>query len=109
MGEPGGLPAMGSHRVGHDRSDLAQQQQQQHKTLGFQVVLMVKSLPANAGDVRDVGSIPGLERSPGRGPSTHSVFLPGESQGQRNLAGYSPQGCKESDISERLSKAQSTI
>ena len=23
MGEPGGLPAMGSHRVGHDRSDLA--------------------------------------------------------------------------------------
>ena len=23
MGEPGGLPAMGSHRVGYDRSDLA--------------------------------------------------------------------------------------
>jgi hypothetical protein len=23
MGEPGGLPAMGSHRVGHDGSDLA--------------------------------------------------------------------------------------
>ena len=23
MGEPGGLPSMGSHRVGHDRSDLA--------------------------------------------------------------------------------------
>ena len=22
-GEPGGLPYMGSHRVGHDRSDLA--------------------------------------------------------------------------------------
>ena len=22
-GEPGGLPSMGSHRVGHDRSDLA--------------------------------------------------------------------------------------
>ena len=27
----------------------------------------VKNLPANAGDVRDSGSIPGLERSPGRG------------------------------------------
>ena len=26
---------------------------------------MVKNLPANAGDVRDTGSIPGLERSPG--------------------------------------------
>ena len=23
MAEPGGLPSMGSHRVGHDRSDLA--------------------------------------------------------------------------------------
>ena len=30
------------------------------------------------------------------------VFLPGESHGQRSLAGYSPQGCKESDTTERL-------
>ena len=28
---------------------------------------MVKNLPANAGDVRDVGSIPGLGRFPGGG------------------------------------------
>ena len=28
---------------------------------------MVKSLSANAGDVRDTDSIPGLERSPGEG------------------------------------------
>ena len=28
---------------------------------------MVKNMPANAGDVRDVGSIPGSERSPGGG------------------------------------------
>ena len=28
---------------------------------------MVKSLPANAGDTRDAGSIPGLGRSPGGG------------------------------------------
>ena len=28
---------------------------------------MVKNPPANAGDVRDVGSIPGLGRSPGIG------------------------------------------
>ena len=32
-----------------------------------QVVLVVKNLPANAGDVRDQGSIPGLGRSPGEG------------------------------------------
>ena len=24
MGEPGGLPSLGSHRVGHDLSDLAE-------------------------------------------------------------------------------------
>ena len=27
----------------------------------------VKNLPANAGDTRDAGLIPGLERSPGKG------------------------------------------
>ena len=26
---------------------------------------MVKNLPAHAGDIRDVGSVPGLGRSPG--------------------------------------------
>ena len=30
-----------------------------------QVTLVVKNLPANTGDIRDVGSIPGLGRSPG--------------------------------------------
>ena len=33
----------------------------------FQVVPVVKNPPANAGDVRDLGSIPGLGRSPGEG------------------------------------------
>ena len=27
------------------------------------------------------------------------VFLPGEFQGQRSLEGYSPRGCKKSDMS----------
>ena len=31
------------------------------------------------------------------------VFLPGESHGQRSLAGYSPWGCKESDMTLPLS------
>ena len=48
---------------------------------------MVKKLPAHAGDIEDVGSTPGWGRSPG-GPTP--VFLPGESRGQRSLAGYSP-------------------
>ena len=33
------------------------------------VALVVKNLPVNAGDIRDVGSIPGLGRSPGEGHS----------------------------------------
>ena len=61
---------------------------------------MAKNLPANAGEVRDVGSIPGLGRSLGEGMATHSVFLPGEFHGQRSLAGYSPWTQKESDITE---------
>ena len=32
-----------------------------------QVALMVKNPPANAGDIGDLGSIPGLRRSPGVG------------------------------------------
>ena len=32
-----------------------------------QVALVVKNLPANAGDIRDAGSIPGWGRSPGGG------------------------------------------
>ena len=49
---------------------------------------MVKDPPANAGDMC---SIPGLGRPPGGGPgNATAVFLPGESHGQRSLAGYSP-------------------
>ena len=35
------------------------------------------------------------------------VFLPGKSQGQKSLAGYSPWGGKESDTTERLNNKQS--
>ena len=31
------------------------------------MVLVVKNLPANAGDIRDTGSIPGSGKSPGGG------------------------------------------
>ena len=43
------------------------------------------------------GSIPGLGRSPGEGNGNllAPVFLPGESHGQRNLAGYSPWGRRD--------------
>ena len=41
-------------------------------------------------DAGDISSIPGLGRSPGEGDSNPlPVSLPGESHGQRSLAGYS--------------------
>ena len=36
---------------------------------------MVKNLPANAGDIRDEGLIPGLGRSPGEGNGNPSSIL----------------------------------
>ena len=49
-----------------------------------------KNPPANAGDVRDMGSIPGLGRSlGGKAWQSTPVFLPGEFHEQRNLATYS--------------------
>ena len=41
-----------------------------------QVALVVKNLPGNSGDIRDMGLIPGLGRSPGEGMATHSSILP---------------------------------
>ena len=34
--------------------------------MGFTVILMIKNPPANAGDIRDTISMPGLGRYPGR-------------------------------------------
>ena len=51
-------------------------------------------------DVTDVGSIPGLGRSPGGGNGNPLWYLPGESHGQMSLAGYSPWSHKESDMIE---------
>ena len=50
---------------------------------------------ANAGDTREASSISGSGRFPWRGKwQPTPVFLPGESHGQRSLAGYSPWGRK---------------
>ena len=43
------------------------------------MVLLVKNLFANAGDLRDMGSIPGSGRYP-EGEQHTPVFLPGEPQ-----------------------------
>ena len=62
---------------------------------------MVKNPPANAGDIRDSGSIPGLGRSPEEGngyPLQYSRLE--NSMDMGSLAGYNPCGHKESDMTE---------
>ena len=113
-GEPGGLPSMGSHRVGHNWSDLAAAAlcihifvhsshipslfillpycwsdiiyslilKNQIRLWAPQVVLVVKNPPANAGDIRNAGSVPGWGKIPWRRAwQPTPVFLPGESPG----------------------------
>ena len=64
-----------------------------------------RNLPANTGDVRDVGSTSG--KMPWRRAwQPTPVFLPGESHGKRSLAGYSSWVCKEVDMTEATEHAQ---
>ena len=67
---------------------------------GFPGGSVVKEGACNAGDT---GPIPGWGRSPAEGNGkTPPGFLPGESHGQRSLAGYSPRGHIERDTTEWL-------
>ena len=57
----------------------------------------------SACSARDLGSIPGLRRSPWRRKwQPPPVSLLGEFHGQRSLADYSSWGCKKSDTTEQL-------
>ena len=88
MAEPGGLLSMGSHRVGHDWSDLAGGTSGKESTC----------------QCRRFAFSPWVRKISWRRawwPAT--VFLPGESHGQRSLAGYSPWRHKELDMTEQLS------
>ena len=63
------------------------------------MAVVVKNLPANAGDARDVGSIPDSGKSPeGEHGNPLQYSCLENPHGQRSLAGYSPQGRKESDM-----------
>ena len=71
--------------------------------MGFPHGSVVKKLPTIARDAKHMGSIPGLGGSPGGGNDNLLQYSCLEkSHGQRNLAGYSPQGHEESDTIEPL-------
>ena len=74
---------------------------------------MVKNPPANAGHIRDAGLIPGLGRSPGGGHGNPLQYS-GLENPMRDPRHENPRGDwqaslwgrKESDMTERLSRAQ---
>ena len=80
-GEPGGLPSMELHRVGHDWNDLA---------------VAVARCGRSEFDPC-VGKVPWRRKW-----YPTAVLLPGKSRGWRSLVGYSQRGRKESDMTERL-------
>ena len=67
---------------------------------GFPGGTVVKNPPANAGDARDTGSIPGLGRSPGGGPGNPLQYSCLENSMDRGEVGYSLRGLRESDMTE---------
>ena len=72
--------------------------------VGFPGGLDGKESSCNA---RDLGSIPGLGRSPGGGHGNPFQYSSLENpHGQRSLEGYNPWGHKEMDMSQQLSTAQ---
>ena len=66
----------------------------------FQVALVVRSPPANAGDRGDSGSIRGLGSSSGVGNGYPLQYSCLGNPWQKRLASDSPWGHKESDMSE---------
>ena len=69
--------------------------------LGFPGGSVVKTLPANAGDIRHAGLIPGSGRAPrgehGKSLQYSCLETP---HGQRSWVGYSPRGRKAADSTE---------
>ena len=61
---------------------------------------MVENAPANAGEIRDVSFIPESGRSPGEGNGNPLQYSCLENFMDRSLVGYSPRGCKKSDMTE---------
>lgn len=62
---------------------------------------LVKNPPENAEDTGDMGSVPGLGRSPGVGNGNHSSILAWKIPCTEKPGGYSPQDPEESDTTKR--------
>ena len=65
-----------------------------------QVSLVVNSPPPMQETQEMLVQSLGWENPLEQSMATTPVFLPGESHAQRSLVGYTPQGCKQSDMAE---------
>ena len=71
---------------------------------------MVKNPPTSAGRPKRHRFDPWIRKIPWRRAwQPTPVFLPGESHGQKSLAGYSPWGHKELDMTEATARKQSSV
>ena len=94
--EPGGLQSMGSQRVRHDGATSL------HFSSPPELPWWLSGKESTC-QCRRCGFNPWVGKIPWRRQwQPTPVFLPGKSHGQRSLVGYSPQGHKESDTTERL-------
>ena len=82
----------------------------QHASFFYPQVFELKGFPSVSDDkestcnVGDLGSIPGLRRSPGGGKGYPLQYFHLENpHGQKSLVGYSSWGRKELDLTERIS------
>ena len=70
--------------------------------MASQVALVVKNLPANAGNTRGAGLILGWDNPLEKGMATHSSVLTWRIPWMEEPVGHSPWGCKELDTTEWL-------
>ena len=69
---------------------------------GKKVLLVVKNPPVNAGDIRDVGSIPGLEKPLEEGIATYSIILAWRILWTEDPGGLQSLGSQESGTTEAI-------
>ena len=62
--------------------------------------LVVKNMPADAGDVKDTSSVPGSERSPGGGNGNPLQYLAWRIPWTEEPSGLQSMGSQESDVTE---------
>ena len=111
----GGVPCTRTHP---HRPPAPPSRESDSTLLGFSIVFKVPQLTLRGfldGSVGkestcsagDVGSIPGSGSSSGRGNSNPYSILAQKIPGPRSLAGYSPEGCKELDMTEPQNRTRS--